>query len=278
MLPGFLRPVSRPGTTLPLMIIRKLCIPFMIMLLAAACGACAPARGGEITVQEAAAPVSPGRPVTSGTQQAYDSAAETAEVQTTGVTGSTDGFPFHYYVTPDDEAITALAAGINGAADAYRLAVAWTYVSETTLNNAADKWLSPHEFLTGTMHYPGNPLPGQVVSDCEEQSHALVSLIRAEDVPPEAVRIVIGKVTFNNTDKGHAWVELFVDGGWLPLDPMWGPYWDDADGELVERDGMPFDYYADHDYPVLEVWAYYNDIYYLDPESGAGNAPDSWRA
>jgi len=61
------------------------------------------------------------------------------------------------------------------------------------------------------------------------------------------------------------------------LEATSGPYWDDEKEEWVSRSGYPFDYFSRHDYPEVEVWAYYNDIYYLDPRDGSGIAPDSWR-
>ncbi len=186
-------------------------------------------------------------------------------------------FPFLIYITPEDQAIETLAASINGVRDAYKVAVQWIYVSEQTLNQNADKWLTPHEFLTNTPHYPSNPLKGKEVSDCEEQAHTLVSLIRAEGIRPEEIRVAIGRIKFGDAETGHAWVELLTNGHWLVLDPSSGPYWDDKAGKLVNRQGLPFDYYANHTFPVLQVWAYYNDIYYLDPGDGSGNAPDSWR-
>lgn len=186
-------------------------------------------------------------------------------------------FPFRLYVAPQDPAIEALAAQINGARDAYKVAVQWTYVSEQKLNHVADKWLTPKEFLTNTTHYPSNPVKGEEASDCEEQTHALVSLIRAEGIPPEEVRVVLGEIELGDVETGHAWVELLTNGYWLALDPSCGPYWDDKAGKLVHRRGVPFDYYASHSYPVLRVWTYYNDIYYLDPRDGSGNAPASWR-
>ncbi|MFC2022400.1 transglutaminase-like domain-containing protein [Chloroflexota bacterium] len=185
-------------------------------------------------------------------------------------------FPFQLYVTPEDPSIEALAAQINGVKDAYNLAVQWTYVSEQKLNHVADKWLTPHEFLANTPHYPNNPLKGEVVSDCEEQAHTLVSLIRADGIRPEEVRVAIGEVEFGDIVTGHAWIELLTNGRWVALDPSSGPYWDDKAGKLVRRRGVPFNYYASHTYPVLQVWSYYNDIYYLDLMDSSGNAPASW--
>jgi hypothetical protein len=180
------------------------------------------------------------------------------------------------YVTPEDQVITALTGKISEPKDAYEMAVQWTYVTDEKLNRIADKWLTPHEFLTDTPHYSSNPLQGKIVSDCEEKANTLVSLIRAQGVQPEEVRVVLGEVKFGNLKTGHAWVELLTDGQWLALDPCWGPYWDDNSEKLVNRQGVPFDYYTDHGYPVLQVWTYYNDTYFLDPRVGSGNAPTSW--
>jgi hypothetical protein len=184
---------------------------------------------------------------------------------------------FRLYITPDDPAVKSLTAQISKPKDAYNMAVQWIYVSDQKLNHTADKWLTPHEFLTDTPYDSNNPLQGKVASDCEEKANTLVSLIRSEGVRPEEVRVALGEVTFNDTKTGHAWVELFTEGYWLSLDPCWGPCWDDKAGDLVRREGVPFEYYASHTYPVLQVWIYYNDIYYLDPRDGSGNAPDSWQ-
>lgn len=156
------------------------------------------------------------------------------------------------------------------------MAAQWIYVSDEELNHAADKWLTPNEFLANTPNYPSNPLQGKAVSDCEEKANALVSLIRAKGVRPEEIRVVLGEVAFNNVKTGHAWVELLIDGQWLSLEPNLGPYWDGKAGKLIHRRSIPFDYYKNHTYPILQVWAYYNDIYYLNPEAGSGNAPASW--
>lgn len=170
---------------------------------------------------------------------------------------------FRLYVTPEDELIKSLASRISGPGDAYQIAVQWIYISDSKLNQVADKWLTPHEFLANTPNYPGNPLQGKVVSDCEEKANTLVSLIRAEGVRPEEVRVALGKVKFDYFETGHAWVELLMNGQWLILDPSWGPYRDDRAEKLVYRESVSFDYYIRHTYPVLQVWTYYNDVYYF---------------
>jgi len=183
---------------------------------------------------------------------------------------------YQLYVTPHDSAVETLAGKIDGVQKAYREAVQWIWISDRTLHGRDEKWLMPHEFLSDTPNYPSNPLKGNVVSDCEEQANTLVSLLRAEGASPEEVRVVLGKVKFESGEGGHVWVELRHNGEWLPLEATSGPYWDDDKGKLITKGGAPFNYYANHNYPVIEVWAYYNDIYYLDPRTGSGNAPDSW--
>jgi hypothetical protein len=185
-------------------------------------------------------------------------------------------FSLSGYITPADREIAALAERTGNPQDAYKVAVQWPYVSDEKLNQVTDKWLTPHEFITASPFYATNPLPGEIVGDCEEKANTLVSLIRATGVSPDSVRVVLGKVTFNGIKMGHAWVELLAGGRWLALDTCWGPYWDDQAGELVHRDGVPFNYYADHSYPVVKVWVYYNDVYYMDLRNGSGNAPASW--
>ena len=153
-------------------------------------------------------------------------------------------FHFRLYVTPEDQAIKALAAEISGVKDAYGLAVQWISISDQKLNHVPDKWLTPHEFLTNTPHYPSNTVKGKEVSDCEEQANALVSLIRAEGIPPEEVRVALGKIKFGDRETGHAWVEFLTNGRWVALDPSYGLYWDDRVGKLVRRRSVPFDYYT----------------------------------
>ena len=184
---------------------------------------------------------------------------------------------YQLYVTPNDSAVRELSAQTNGARDAYKAAVQWTWVSEQTLNHVPEKWLMPHEFLSNTPNYPSNPVKGKAVSDCEEQANTLVSLLRAEGIRPPEVRVVLGKVRFGDEEGGHAWVELVSNGHWLALEPTSGPHWDDEVGKLIPSRGAPFDYYASHTYPVVQVWAYFSDIYYLDPSDDSGNAPASWR-
>jgi len=160
---------------------------------------------------------------------------------------------YQLYVTPHDSAVEALAGRINGVQEAYREAIQWIWVSDQILHGKPERWLMPHEFLSDTPNYPSNPLQGNAVSDCEEQANTLVSLLQDEGISPEKVRVVLGKVKFENGEGGHAWLELWYNGEWLPLEATSGPYWDDDEAKLVTRGGTPFAYYSNHDYPVIEV-------------------------
>ena len=193
-----------------------------------------------------------------------------------GLSSASERLPYQAFVTPDVPAIQELAVLTNSPAEAYALAAEWIYVPDQSLLGKIEQWLAPAEFLTETANYPGNPVSGQAVSDCEEQAHALASLIRALGISPEKVRIVLGKVKFGEVEGGHAWVELFADGRWLALDPSSGPYWDDQTGNVNNRQGLSFDYYASHDFPVVQSWVYYNDVYYVNFLDGSENAPDAW--
>lgn len=184
---------------------------------------------------------------------------------------------YQIYITPNDNAVTGLAALLNGIEECYQAAVKWTWVSDSTLHATSEKWLMPHEFLIDTPGYDSNPVKPEVASDCEEQANTLVSLLRAEGVSAQNVRVVLGLVDFGGETGGHAWVEIKDNGKWLPLEATSGPYWDDNNNKLVSRNGHPFNYYSRHNYPDIEVWAYYNDVYYLDPRDNTGNAPFSWR-
>lgn len=192
------------------------------------------------------------------------------------LSNASERLSYQVYVTPDDPTIQGLAAQINSAAEAYALATQWIYVLDQSLLGEVEKWLTPAEFLTETANYPGNPVSGQAVSDYEEQANALASLIRALDISPEEIRIVLGKVKFGEVEVGRAWVELFADQRWLALDPSSGPYWDDQAGKVISRQGLSFDYYARRDFPVVQSWVYYNDLYYVNFLDGSGNAPDAW--
>jgi hypothetical protein len=63
----------------------------------------------------------------------------------------------------------------------------------------------------------------------------------------------------------------------MALEATSGPYWDDDNHMLFERNGLPYDYFGFNEYPAIEVWAYFNDAYYFNTSTGEGNAPAHWR-
>jgi len=184
---------------------------------------------------------------------------------------------YQLYVTPDDPAVQSFSGQIRSSAEAYATAVSWIWVSDQTLNHMAEKWLQPYEFLSDTPKYASNPAKGRIASDCSEQANTLASLLRAEGVAAENVRVVLGLVDFDGGIGGHAWVEVYDDGVWIALEATSGPYYDDERKQLVESGGLPYTYFKFFPYPVLEKWVYYNDLYFYDIETRKGNPPSSWR-
>ena len=188
-----------------------------------------------------------------------------------------DGAAFQSYVTPEDVVIRQMASQISCIEDAYVMAVQWVYVSEYKLNGTDDQWLSPREFVTTSPTHINNPVPGMVAGDCEEQANTLAAVIRASGIPPEEVRVALGLFDIDDIEKGHVWVEVYVNDKWLILDPCSGPYWDDNMGTLVQRKGLPLDYYLSHEYPVHEVMVYYNDRFYFECGESNDNMPLLWK-
>ncbi|HEC88167.1 MAG TPA: transglutaminase domain-containing protein [Thermoplasmata archaeon] len=185
--------------------------------------------------------------------------------------------PWQKYVTPFDSEVQKIANEIKNEREAYKTAVKWTWVSDITLNGVEEKWLMPHEFLSNTPNYPTNPVPGKPASDCEEQAYTLVSLLRAIGVKAENVRVVVGEVNFSGQRGGHAWVEIYENGKWFALEATSGSYWDDEEKKFHDRRGYPYTYFKNHEYPSVEIWGYFNDIYYYNPSTEEGNAPFHWK-
>lgn len=188
---------------------------------------------------------------------------------------------YQSYVTPYADAISSYLEenDLDDKYEIYEAALSWTWVSDETLNSAEEKWLTPTEFLEKTPTYSSNPDYGEPVSDCEEQANTLASLLIASGEYNESTaRVAVGKVDFGNVSGGHAWVEVYEDGEWFPLDPTDGPYYDDESCELVSADTSEIDYdkYLGNTYPAVEVWYYYNNEYFMDVGTQNGNAPVSW--
>jgi len=169
--------------------------------------------------------------------------------------------PYQQFVTPGavKDEITGLTKE-----QIYEKAKSFVWVSNSVLHNSREKWMSPGDFLVNTPVMGTNPVKGEIVSDCSEQANTLVSMFRASGVPAEDVRVVLGKVNFSGEAGGHAWVEVKEGGKWQVLEATSGPFYDEERGEEVTRNGVSYDYWKYHEYPVVEVWAYYNDRYFTD--------------
>ncbi|WP_406655565.1 transglutaminase domain-containing protein [Methanolobus sp. ZRKC2] len=188
---------------------------------------------------------------------------------------------FQEYVTPYEDAILSYLEeeGLDDKYEIYEKAVSWVWVSDMTLTGRQESWLTPSEFLYDSPEYTSNPLEGSIVSDCEDQANALASLLIASgEYDESSVRVAIGEVSFGDVVGGHAWVEVYEEGRWFPLDATVGPYYDDNKSELVDSDSSETGYYyfRDEGYSVLEIWYYYNNEYFIDIGNRIGNAPDNW--
>jgi hypothetical protein len=183
--------------------------------------------------------------------------------------------PYQLYVTPDSNAVQNLANTNDGIQEIYAESLGWVWISDTDLWGETEKWLYPEEFLTETADLSSNPT-GEIASDCEDQANTLASALIADGMNPENVRMVLGLVDFDGTTGGHAWVQIYEDGQWIDLDATSGAYYTDETGYISNYYEIPYNYFKYRDYPSVEIWAYYNNKYYLDAETGQGNAPPSW--
>lgn len=191
-------------------------------------------------------------------------------------------YHFQMYVTPDNGTVLEYLKDndLEDKYDIYEAALSWVWVSDSLLNGQEEAWLYPAEFLSETPDYSSNPVSGTIVSDCEEQANTLASLLLASgEYNESSVRVAVGYVNFDGIAGGHAWVEVYEDGEWFPLDATIGPYYDENKNEVVAGDEETGDYYqfTTESYPVMELWYYYNDKYFFDVISQTGNTPDNWK-
>lgn len=187
---------------------------------------------------------------------------------------------YQKYVTPAAQAVVSYVTNnsILTRNQAYEAAVDWVWVSDQILHGKQEHWMFPSVFLQTTSMLPTNPVSGRIASDCESQAYTLVSILEATGVSYENVRVVVGKVDFSGEIGGHAWVQIYQNGEWFELEPTSGPFWDEEDNKLVENMGMPFSYFLNRPYPVLEYWAFFNDVVFYNPHNGkqSSNLPSHW--
>ncbi len=186
---------------------------------------------------------------------------------------------YQKYVTPDNSVVNSyvLDNNILNIQQAYQKAVSWTWVSDSTLHGRNEKWLMPEAFIEDTPLMPSNPVSG-MASDCESQAYTLVSIIENTGFAKTNIRVVVGEVNFSGEVGGHAWVQIYMNGEWFELEATSGPYWDDDDQKKVVNSGFDFDYFQNYNYPVVEYWAFFNDAFYYNPDTGkkSPNLPTHW--
>ena len=168
--------------------------------------------------------------------------------------------PYQQFITP--EAVKNNIDGLDREA-IYEKVLSYTWMSDSVLHNKPEKWLLPEEFLESD-NLESNPIQGEIVSDCSEHANTLVSMLRASGVSADEVRVALGVVNFSGEVGGHAWVEIKEDGKWMVLESTSGPFYDETFNLKLDRKGVAYDYWKYHPYPVVSVWAYYNDEYYTD--------------
>jgi predicted transglutaminase-like cysteine proteinase len=184
--------------------------------------------------------------------------------------------PYQLYVTPDAEAVQDLADELTGIQEIYEASLDWVWISDAELHGEEEVWLYPEEFLSETADYSTNPT-GRTASDCEDQANTLASVLIAEGYDESNVRVVIGLVNFEGDIGGHAWVQVYEDGRWFDVEPTAGATYTSETGLTETSGNIPYTYFKYHTFPSVEIWAYYNNEYFWNELTDAGNAPPSWK-
>ncbi len=170
--------------------------------------------------------------------------------------------PYQNFIIPESSVIQEAVSGLTKE-EIFQTVSDVVWISDTQLHNTPEKWLTPEELLQDTEGLSTNPT-GRIASDCSEQANTLVSMLRASGIPSSDVRVALGLVDFGQGPGGHAWAEIKEDDKWMPIEATSGPFYDESTNQLIERSGTTFDYWRYHEYPVVEVWAYYNDEFFTD--------------
>ncbi|MBR9702035.1 hypothetical protein GOV13_03875 [Candidatus Pacearchaeota archaeon] len=170
---------------------------------------------------------------------------------------------YQQFVTPDE--VKDYIEDLNEK-ELYEKVTSFVWMPDKELHGIPEKWMTPVEFLEDSQNLDTNPL-GEIASDCSEQANTLVSMLRASGVSAKDVRVVLGKVNFSDVVGGHAWVEIKEGDKWMVLDPSLGPFYDEYFNIKLERDPIKYNYWKYHEYPSVEIWMYYNDVYFTDEEA-----------
>jgi len=98
-------------------------------------------------------------------------------------------------------------------------------------------WVSGHmQFDLGLAFAPSSEIIRNLKGTCAEYAILLAAMLRAAGIPS---RFLMGYVYLNGIWGGHAWVEAFIDGLWLPLDAaVVGPTMADAARFSLSRSSL----------------------------------------
>jgi transglutaminase-like putative cysteine protease len=143
------------------------------------------------------------------------------------------------FIQPWDSQVQSIAAELSDAEDCYYwVAQNIRYVPDYSLGSD-EVWLYPSQTIS----------LGR--GDCEDFAILLCSLIRAVGIPASEVRVVAGTIPSDGDNVGHAWVELWYGGQWLPLEPS-----------TRGHQTPPFDYYLTHEHVEVQRYYWFNDEEY----------------
>jgi hypothetical protein len=144
------------------------------------------------------------------------------------------------YIQPENTAVQLVAGQLGSVEECYYwVAQNIKYVPDYSLG-AAEYWLYPSQTIQ------------RKKGDCEDFAILLCSLIRAKGTPAEEARVVAGLVPSDGEFVGHAWVELWYQGTWLPLETA----------TRGQQAPPPFLYYLTHTHPEHKRLYWFNDVYY----------------
>ncbi len=168
--------------------------------------------------------------------------------------------PFKRFVAINTTGVKLATANHSTVEKAYDYAASDViYMSDKFQYGVADKWISGETVISDT---PKNNIIKKKAGDCEDKAFLLVSMLRSLGVPPEEVRVGMGKVLVNGATFGHAWVEIYKNGRWLPLESTSGSVYNEQYGIIVHNVPLPYEWFSTYKYPANTIYAYGNDVYF----------------
>lgn len=119
------------------------------------------------------------------------------------------------------------------------------------------KWSYPKSYLQFKFDFW--QLPRETIEwgkgDCEDVSILLCTMMRIAGVPASDIRIVLGRIYFDGSGVGHAWIEFKMGDQWYALEST-----------CPTCNYMDKDYYYANLKP--EIWGWFNDVEYHEFPQG----------